>query len=180
MPRNMSRCTARILRALIQTLKPRKPDFDPPIEDYLMEIADNFMAALPSHMKILLPLGLYLLEFGTIIFVPTVVPFSKLSLEKRDKYLKGWSESKIPLRRDLIKGLKAICMIGYYAHPEVMKHIGYNLDQHLRKINVAGIDQPPSVACSEEAAQYFRNLDKEGKWGTTDGLPGKAREYSEG
>lgn len=179
MAKNFSRGTERIIRALIETLKPRKPGFDPQIEDELLKVADDFIGALPSHMKILFPLGLRLLEYGTLIFVPSPIPFSRMSLASREKYIRGWMESKIALRRDLIKGMKAIAMTGYYAHPEVMKHIGYNLEEHLKRINVVDLNTPPAVPCDAEASQYFKELEKSGKWGPVDGLPGKAKKYGE-
>jgi len=179
MAKNFSRGTERIIKALIETLKPRKPGFDPPAEEQMLKVADDFIGALPSHMKILFPLGLRLLEYGTLIFVPSPIPFSRMSLESRDKYIKGWIESKISLRRDLIKGMKAIAMTGYYAHPEVMKHIGYNLIDHLNKINVVDLNTPPAVPCDEEACNYFRELEKTGKWGPAEGLPGRAKKYGE-
>ena len=178
MSKNLSGGMERIIKALIATLKPRKPEFDPPAEEQMLSVADDFIGALPSHMKYLFPLGLYLLEYGTLIFAFNPVPFSRMSAESRDKYMRGWMESKIPLRRDLIKGMKAIAMTGYYANPEVMKHIGYDLEAHLKKVNVADINTPPSVACSKEAAEYFRGLLESGKWGPAEGLPGRAKKYS--
>jgi len=179
MAKNLSRGTERIIRALIETLKPRKPDFDPPAEEFMLQVADDFIGALPSHMKLLFPLGLRLLEFGTIIFAPSIIPFSRMSLLKREKYVRGWMESKISLRRDLIKGMKAIAMTGYYAHPEVMKHIGYNLEDHLKKINVVDLNTAPVVPCNQEACDYFKELEKSGKWGPAEGLPGRAKKYGE-
>ena len=176
MYKNLSSRTARIVRALIEVLKPRKPGFDPPIEDEMLEVVDDFISHLPSHMKLLLPLGLYLLEYGTLIFVPSLKPFSKMSLEKREKYMLSWTESKMALRRDLIKGIKAICMTGFYAHPEIMKHIGYDLEEHLKRINVT---EEPTVACNEEACAYFKKLEEEGRWGPAAGEPGRIKEKAE-
>ncbi len=179
MSQNLSRGTERIIKALIETLKPRKPGFDPAAEEFMLQVADDFLGALPSHMKILFPLGLRLLEYGTLIFAFSPIPFSRMSLSKREQYIKGWMDSKIPLRRDLIKGMKAIALTGYYAFPEVMNHIGYNLEEHLKRINVVDLNTPPAVACDAEAAKYFREMDKLGKWGIVDGLPGKAKKYFE-
>ena len=179
MAKNCGRGTERIIRALISALKPRKPDFDPKIEDYMFGIADEFLGNLPLHMKILFPIGLRLLEYGTILFMFSPKPFSWLSQEQKERYIKSWIESKIPLKRDLIKGFKAICLTGYYSHPEVTKHIGYNLEEHLKRINVVGLNEPPKVACDEEACAYFKELERTGQWGTTEGLPGKARKYFE-
>jgi hypothetical protein len=178
MMKNVSPGVERIIRALSETIKPRKPGFDPAIDDYILEVADAFIGALPSHMKILMPLGLRLLNLAALVFMfPKFRTFVGLSPEDREKYVLGWMESSIALRRDLIKGFKAIVMTGYYAHPEVMAHIGYNLEEHLKRINVQDIETPPQVPCSEEAARYFSELEKKNAWGTTDGLPGSCKRY---
>ena len=174
--KNLSPRTAQIVRALIEVLKPRKPGFDPPIDEEILKVADNFIGHLPSHMKFLLPLGLYLLEFGTLIFVPTFRRFSRMPLEEREKYILSWTESKIALRRDLIKGIKAICMTGFYAHPAIMQSIGYELEEHLKKINVS---EEPTVPCNQEAYEYFKKLEETGTWGPTVGEPGRVKEKTE-
>ena len=86
-------------------------------------------------------------------------------------------ESSIPVRRDLIKGFKAIVMTGYYAHPLVLEHLGYDLEAHLKKINVADIETPPPVPCSEEAAKYFSEMEKACTWDVEDRLPGNCKKY---
>jgi hypothetical protein len=178
MMKNVSPRVERIIRALSETIKPRKPGFDPPIEEDILKVGDLFLGALPSHMKVLMPLGLYMLEFATFIFCfPTIRPFSSLSPEKREKYILGWMESKAALRRDLIKGFKAIVMTGYYAHPIVMDHLGYDLEAHLKRVNVGDIDSPPPVPCSKEAAEYFSAMEKDCKWDTSDRLPGSCKRY---
>ena len=177
MAKNCGVGTERIIRALISALKPRKPEFDPGIEEDMFKVADEFLGHLPGHMKILLPLGLYLLEYGALILGPSLKPFSWMSAEKKEKYLSSWVESKIALRRDLIKGFKAIALTGYYTHPMVLAHLGMDLDAHLRRVNVGSMDSPPSVACSEEAANYFTELDRKGEWGPAGGLPGSQHKY---
>ena len=178
MMKNVSPRVERIIRALAETMKPRKPDFDPPIDDDMLKVADHFLGALPSHMKVLMPMGLRLLEYATLIFMfPTLKFFSAMSKEQREKYIRGWMESSVPLRRDLIKGFKAIVMTGYYAHPIVCEHLGYHLEEHLKRINVADLETPPPVPCNAEAAAYFSKIEKDGTWGTVEGLPGTCKKY---
>jgi hypothetical protein len=141
----------RIARALIGVLKPRKPGFDPQLEDYMFEFLDSFYAYFPLHLKIGLPLGFLLLEFGTLLFHGWFRPFSFQPLEARERYIQGWVNSRFSIRRDLIKGVKAACLIGYYAHPEVMKHLGYDLPAHMKRVN-------SGEACNPESVKYFREL----------------------
>ena len=140
----------RIVRALIEVVKPRKPGFDPPLEDYMLEFLDNFYSYFPFHLRIGFPLGLYLLEYGTFIFHAWSRPFSKLSLPEREHYVKGWINSRFAIRRDLIKGVKGVCLTAFYSHPDAMKHIGYDLPAHLDRVN-------GGEACDAAAVKYFRD-----------------------
>jgi hypothetical protein len=162
MAQNLSRLSQRTVRALIEVAKPRRPDFDLPLEDEMLEFLDGFVKYFPPHMKILFPLGLLLLEYGTFIFMGRLKPFSKLPLEEREKYVQGWVESKIPLRRDLIKGVKGLCVASFYSNHQVMDHIGYDIEDHLRKVN--GVDGPARPA-NIEARDYFKKLHERGEWG---------------
>ncbi len=138
-----------VLRALIEVIKPRKPGFDPPIEDYMLDFLDNFYSYFPLQMKLLFPVGLYLLEYGTFIFHAWSKPFTKLSMGEREYYVKAWITSRMLIRRDLIKGVKGVCLTAFYAHPDVMAHIGYDLPAHL-----ARVDQ--GEPANAEACAYFR------------------------
>jgi hypothetical protein len=139
----------KVLRALIEVVKPRKPGFDPPVEDYMLDFLDNFYSYFPLHMKIGFPAGLYLLEYGTIIFNARTKPFTRLSMPERTAYVKSWIVSNMSLRRDLIKGVKGVCLTAYYSHPEVMAHIGYDLEGHIARVNAG---EP----CDKDACDYFR------------------------
>jgi hypothetical protein len=140
-----------VLRALIEVVKPRKPGFDLPLEDYMLEFLDNFYSYFPFHLKIGFPLGLYLLEYGTLLFMGTLKPFSRLDPQRRERYIKGWITSRLMLRRDLIKGVKGVCLTAYYSHPQVMAHIGYDLPGHIARVN-------SGEPADREACAFFRQL----------------------
>lgn len=167
MAKNLGPKAEEILKALIKVVKPRKQGFDLPLEDYILNFVDEFVAYLPAHMKLLFPVGLYLLEFATIIFHKTIKPFTALPPEEQEKYIRGWTESKIPLRRDLIKGVKGLCAAGFYAHPDVQAHIGYDIEAHLKRVNEEGKPANP------QAYEYFKKLEEQGTWGPADGRPGR-------
>jgi hypothetical protein len=171
MAQNLSHRCRRIIRALVEVVKPRKPDFDLPLEDEIVDFADFFVGYMPWHLKTAFPFGLYLLEYGTLIFIGTLRPFSRLSLEERDRYVQGWVDSKLSARRDLIKGMKTLGLSCYYAQPEVMAHLDYDLQAHLNKVN--GVGQAPEPA-SAEACEFFRKLDYDRNepipWPARDGL----------
>jgi len=171
MANHLSRRCRRIIRALVEVVKPRKPGFDLPVEDEIVDFADLFVGYMPWHLKTAFPLGIYLLEYGTLIFHGTLRPFSRLSLEERERYVKGWVDSKISLRRDFIKGMRALCLPAYYSIPEVMARLGYGLQAHLNKVN--GVGQAPEPAHAE-ACEFFRklgyDLNEPIPWPSRDGL----------
>lgn len=146
----LSPMSKKIVRALIEVIKPRRAGFDLPLEDEMLEFLDKFYAFFPFHMKIGFPAGLLLLEYGTFIFAFKLRPFSKLSLEERTKYVWGWMESRIGLRRDLIKGVKGVCLTAFYSQPAVMKHINYNVAEHMARV---ALGEP----CDQEVTDYFRS-----------------------
>jgi hypothetical protein len=171
MANNLSPRCRLIIRALVEVVKPRKPDFDLPVEDEIVAFADLFVGYMPWHLKTAFPLGISLLEYGTLIFQGTLRPFSRLLLAERERYVQGWVDSKISLRRDLIKGMKTLGLSCYYADPEVMAHLGYGLQEHLNRVNGVGRPQEPANA---EACEFFRKLGYDRNepipWPARDGL----------
>lgn len=148
---HLSKGARKTARALIEVVKPRKPGVNIPAEDFMLNFLDNFYSYFPVHMRIGFPLGLMLLEYGTFIFAGIPKPFSSLSMEKREKYVKGWINSRLGIRRDLIKGVKGVCLTAFYSHPDAMAQIGYNLDEHLERVN-------RGEPADEEACRFFREL----------------------
>lgn len=162
MAHNLPNFALRTVRSLIDVAKPRKPEFDLPIEDSMVEFLDGFVKYFPVHMKILFPMGLLLLEYGAPFFAGKLKRFSSMTFEEKDKYVQGWVESKIPIRRDLIKGVKGLCVASFYSHHEAMEHIGYDIVAHLDKVNGVGGPQKPA---NQEACEYFHKMHEKGLWG---------------
>ena len=140
----------KVLTALIEVVKPKKEGFDLPVEQGMVDFLDNFYSYFPFHMKIGFPAGLYLLEYGPLIFSGSITPFTKMAPEKKTEYVKSWINSKMAARRDLIKGVKGVCLTAYYSMPEVMEHIGYDLEDHIERVN-------GGEACDPEAVKFFRD-----------------------
>ena len=141
----------KIVRALIEVVKPRKPDFDLPVEDEMLEFLDNFYSYFPWHMKLLFPVGLYLLEYGTFMFKARLRPFTRLPLSEKEVYVTEWIESSMALRRDLIKGVKGLCLTAFYSLPQVMEYIDYDLSGHIERVN-------KGEPCDSEACKFFREM----------------------
>lgn len=151
---NLSERFRKILRKLMEVIKPRKPGFDLPIEDKLVDMVDGFYGYFPLHLKIGFPLGLLLLEYGTYIFNGLRKPFTKLDAAQAEQYIKSWINSKMLIRRDLIKGVKGIALTMFYSQPEAMAHIGYDIEAHLKRVNSGEPANPV-------AFEYFKNMNYE-------------------
>ena len=140
-----------VVRALIEVVKPRKPGFDPPVEGFMLDFMDNFYSYFPFHLRILFPMGIFLMEHGAILFAGTFTRFTKMDRDAKEKYIQGWINSKMVLRRELIKGVKGVCLTAFYSHPDVMKHIEYDLPAHIAAVN-------KGEPADKEAAEYFRKV----------------------
>ena len=81
----------------------------------------------------LLPAFFFFLFKGTLLFMEFGLPplgwkirrFSSLSLEKRLQYVESWTYSKVYLKRNLFKLIKAICLSHVFSEHELLKGIGY-------------------------------------------------------
>ncbi len=123
-PIRLSRGTRRTLDAMTATVAPPEPVV-PDREARIAAFAAAYLPYLPPLSRRLLPLGFWLFEWGPLIFLFALRPFSKLGPEARRRYLVSWQRSRWSLRRQMIKGLKALVVMGFYDMPEVQAHIGY-------------------------------------------------------
>jgi hypothetical protein len=129
--RNLGRWSRRTLRALAEVVTPRgggAPEVD---LDAMVASADDWVRYMPRLFRLLFPVGLMLLELGAFVLGPSLVPFSFMSLERRRRYVHGWAHSRSQLRRDLIKGVKGLCLFNYYSDVRVAEQLGYRVDEHV-------------------------------------------------
>jgi hypothetical protein len=76
--------------------------------------------------------GLVVLDLWTWVVHPRHRRFVRLPLAERLGVLQAWSASRIPLRRELMKGLIALSMLPYYSSPRVQAALGYYPQEQLR------------------------------------------------
>jgi hypothetical protein len=109
----------------------------PPADlDAIVDFADDWVRYMPRLFRLLFPIGLMLLELGAFWFGPSLVPFSFMSPERRHRYVTGWAHGDSALRRDLIKGVKGLCLLAYYSDPRVGAQLGYHVDEHVALVRV--------------------------------------------
>jgi len=115
--------TARILRAAVAVIRPRGHGFDQPVDDDVLEEILRFIPFLPRPMRIAFPIGLRLLEYGPPLFARRWSRFSALTTEQAAAYLEGFQHAG-GLRAALVLGLRALVLLAFYQHPQVLAHLG--------------------------------------------------------
>jgi hypothetical protein len=88
---------------------------------------DRYIASVPASTRRLMRLLLLLVEHATLVF-PAPPPrgrrrFSALASAQRVAVLDGWRGSRFFARRLVFTSLRALLMMGYFAHPVVLRHL---------------------------------------------------------
>jgi hypothetical protein len=131
LPRNLSPRSAAVLRAVIDALRPRGHGFDQSIDEYVLLEIDHTLPCLPRLMRLGLPLGLRLLEWGPPLLVGRARRLTALDRQEARAYLQGWLDSRLTARRLLVHGLRALVMLAFYQHPSVLDAMGVRWDRRL-------------------------------------------------
>jgi hypothetical protein len=128
---NLGKWSRRSFRALAEVVTPHGDGAPEVGLDALVDLADDWVRYMPRLFRLLFPVGLMMLELGAFVLAPSLVPFSFMSLERRRRYVAAWTRSRSPLRRDLIKAVKGICLFAYYSDARVAASLGYRVDEHV-------------------------------------------------
>lgn len=131
-PVALARAARRTLVALAEVVVPPSPAVARR-DERLLAFAGSYLAYLPPLSRHLLPLGLWLFEWGTLLFAFSWRPFSRLPLAARRRYFRAWQRSRSAVRRQLAKGIKALLVMGFFDMPEVCVHLGYRPDSFVRQ-----------------------------------------------
>ncbi|HZU85307.1 MAG TPA: hypothetical protein VE987_20390 [Polyangiaceae bacterium] len=133
--RRLGAGSRRTLRALAEVIVPRAPEAGIEVDlDGVVDFVDGIVGHMPRLLQLAFPLGLLLLELGTFVLLPSLRPFSRLPLPTRERYVRGWIRARSMLRRDLIKGVKGLCLLAFYSDRRVMAHLGYQPDEHVQLV----------------------------------------------
>jgi hypothetical protein len=117
----------KILRAFMEAMRPKDLPMDQGIStDALIASFEDYFRFAAPQAQTGLPFMLDAIEYGTIPFMGTLRPFSKLSRREQDAYLQGWVESASQIRRDLFKAVRAFFCIVYYGQKSVLEAINYD------------------------------------------------------
>ena len=86
---------------------------------------DAFLADEPEWNRSDLGKGLFLLEYGPVIFERRLVTFSHLPAAERLAHFERWNGGGL-VRRQLALALRRFLTLVFYDRPEVWPHIGYD------------------------------------------------------
>lgn len=122
----LSRMDAAVFRAAAAVTFPKGGEISPSYaEAKVVEYCDEYIMWLPQGQRFLIRLLCILFEHATIVFGPKRLKrFTALSLEDQTKYLDGWDQSPVYLRRMAFQSLRAILCMAYLADDEVNRQIG--------------------------------------------------------
>ena len=76
---------------------------------------DAFVAGLPLYLRVQLRRALHLFQWGPVLFLGKLRPFTRLSARDAEIYIQSWAESRFGLRRRLFRGLRDLTFLGYYS-----------------------------------------------------------------
>lgn len=120
----------RVLRRMVALILPRNERMQVPVVDEMVNFVENYLRYLPPLLRMGFPIGILLFQLGGIIWGGRLVPFTWLSEQRQETYLRGWVYSRFWWKRDLLKGVKGLVLLGFYQHPAVMQCIGYDPAGH--------------------------------------------------
>jgi hypothetical protein len=135
--RNLDTGSRRILRAFVDAARPRGSGFDQEIEEDVLAQIDGFLPHLPRPMRVGLPVGLRLLEYGPPIFARPRrwSRMSSLPRDEAERYLEGWLEAG-GLRGTLLLGLRTLLFLAFYQHPDVLESLDVDWEGRARELSV--------------------------------------------
>ena len=115
--------STRVLRAVIAAIRPRGHGFDQPIDDDVLADIERFFPFLPWPLRIGLPVGLYLVEFGPPLFARRFCRFSTMPVADAEEYLSAFQHAG-GIREALMMGLRTLVFLAFYQHPRVLAVLG--------------------------------------------------------
>ncbi|MBT3218865.1 MAG: hypothetical protein HN348_07215 [Proteobacteria bacterium] len=129
---SLGRVSRRIVSDLADTLLPEAGRTEL-VRNDIVRYVDGWVPHMPMLFRKMFPLGLMLLQWGTVLFFFALKPFTLVRHPRRLRYIRFWETLPIPLFRALLGGIRGLIMSGYYARPDIHEQLGYNPDKHIEE-----------------------------------------------
>jgi hypothetical protein len=111
-----------VVERLVETGEPGAP---PVRATGAVATIDRLCAGLDPGLTSALPWLLRLVEWGPWLFEATPSRFTRLEPAAKDASLRGWSTSRLGVRRAGFQALRNLACLGYWSQPETWPLIGY-------------------------------------------------------
>lgn len=76
---------------------------------------DAFVQQLPKPLRTRIRFGMRLFQWGPPLFIGKLRMFTDLDQNDALRYIDGWAQSRLGIRRQLFRGLRDIAFLGYYS-----------------------------------------------------------------
>jgi hypothetical protein len=114
----------RILGAVIKVMQPTWPEYKPDLIDDTMDGVECLVRGYPPLIRFGVVLMLFFVEFGGLITLTGVLPFSMLSQERATRRMESWVDHRFALVRNVPKFLKILICFNIYCRPEIEEFLG--------------------------------------------------------
>ncbi|MFQ5351552.1 MAG: hypothetical protein ACE5D3_00580 [Candidatus Binatia bacterium] len=124
----MASLSERILAAVVDVVCPSEGDFDLDLGGAVARDTARFFPFLPGPLRLGLPVGLLLIEFGPPLLGWRFTRFSKMEKAQRIAYLESWERA--PGTRGLLFfGLRSLILLCFYRQPAVLEVLGVHWER---------------------------------------------------
>src|SRR5690606_10355326 len=86
---------------------------------------ERYLAELPFFYFVVAKISFYLIEYALPPLGWKLLPFSRLSLEKRIRYLAEWQGSNFYPKRILFKTAASVCLAQLYSERRLLSSLGF-------------------------------------------------------
>ena len=93
---------------------------------------ENYVLSLPFFYFFVFKLTLFLFQYALPPLSWKLTPFTKMSLERRLRYLGEWQSSNFYYKRLLFKLLSLVCVSHLYSEEKLLISLGYELSMKHR------------------------------------------------
>lgn len=119
----------------------------------IAEEAEATMAAFPSHARAGLLAGLATYELGAAASpLHPGRPASTLGRDAASAYFAAWWSSRIPLARELAKGVKGLLCMSCFEMAEMKQHLSYDPERWIAKVKAERAERWESAIAAHERA----------------------------
>jgi hypothetical protein len=123
-PYRFPRGARKVVASVIDTIKPRWSDWDPPIDAVVLQTLERDLAYFPALPRFLVRLSLIWLQWGGLCLLQFPVRFTSMDLAGRTKRFHRLFHVRPQLLHLLVKIIKTHVLFICYTQPEVEAKLG--------------------------------------------------------